>query len=82
MPKRQKDPNKVIAFPENIRIGRAMRAWERVQLMRKTGYSNAHVSAVFTGRRRLNEKIKLAIIEIKKEAQELNQALEEAIQEE
>lgn len=82
MPKQQNNPKKVVHFPENLPIGRKLRAWDRRELIKKTGYTNAHISAVFTGRRRMNEKIKRAIIELKQEQQQLNQALEQAIQEE
>jgi hypothetical protein len=81
MKNRQFDPKKV-DYPENLKVGRNMRAWERVELMKRSGFTNQYISAMFSGKRRMTDEIKRMIIEIKKEAQELNQALEEAIQEE
>ncbi len=70
----------IIRYPENLKVFAALKHWEKAELARRTGYGQPQICHLAKGRRRMNDKVKRAIIEIKKEAQQLNQALEQAIQ--
>lgn len=71
-----------IKYPENLWVFAAIKHWEKKILSLKTGYGVPHLCHVAKGRRRMNDKIKRAIIEMKQEQQQLNQAMEQAVAQE
>ncbi len=68
--------NKVI-FPENLKISAKLEPSDRAEIARRSGYSPAYITDIISGRRRMNDKVKRAIVELMRERQELDRAIDE-----
>lgn len=68
---------KGVNFPENLKISAKLEAADRAEIARRSGFTPAYISDIIKGRRRMVDKVKKAIIDLMKERQELDRALEE-----
>jgi len=67
----------VIKFPDNLKVASKLEPSDRATIAEKSGYSPAYISDILKGRRRMVDKVKKAIVDLIKERQKLDKALEE-----
>lgn len=68
-----------VKFPENIKISSKLEPADRAELARRSGFSPAYISDIIKGRRRMVDRVKRAIVDLMRERQELDRALEEIV---
>lgn len=66
---------KEVKFSENLKIKDKLQQGDGAEIARRSGYKPITVNEIMNGKRRMNDKVKLAIIEILKERQEIDQTL-------
>lgn len=66
-----------VNFPENLRISAKLMPSDRAEIARRSGFTPAYISDIISGKRRMVDKVKRAIVELMKERQELDRALDE-----
>lgn len=67
--------NKKVNFPENLKIKEKLESGDGAEIARRSEYKPITINEILNGKRRMNDKVKLAIIEILKERQEIDQTL-------
>lgn len=68
-----------VKFPENLKIASKLAPSDRAEIARRAGFTPGYISEIIKGRRRMVDKVKKAIIELMKERQELDRALDEIV---
>lgn len=66
-----------VKFPENLRISSKLVPSDRAEIARRSAYTPAYISDIISGKRRMVDKVKRAIVELMRERQELDRALDE-----
>lgn len=68
---------KEVKFSENLKIKEKLQQGDGPEIARRSGFKAITINEVLNGKRRMNDKVKRAIIDILNERHGLDRALEE-----
>jgi hypothetical protein len=68
-----------IKFPDNLKVRDRLEYGDGATLASKSGFSEAYISDILAGRRRMVDKVKAAIVDLLNERKKLEKKFEETI---
>lgn len=66
-----------VRFPENHRIAAKLSPSDKAEIARRTDFTHSYISNIMSGKRRMVDKVKRAIVDLMRERQELDRAMDE-----
>jgi len=70
---------KEVKFPENLKIKDKLLTGDGAEIARRSGFKAITINEVLNGKRRMNDKVKRAIIKMLNERQQLDNAMDQII---
>jgi hypothetical protein len=68
-----------VEYPENLKVRAKLEHGDGALIAEKSGFSLAYISDILSGRRRMVDKVKKAIVELLNERQQLDNAIDQII---